>query len=254
MISEPELTGGPEDPVPEVISDADREPRPAGSAGPAGVPGRRAWVWGLGGVVVASAAWAGGLHAYDLHRHHGPDLHGYALGESPCAGDTLKPLTRALGATEFQAVSPAVVHLGPALDQIRCTISATSAIPHTGSGRYEAFVTVDLHKKTDPRAEFDDQRDLDTTDLVPVESTEPVPGLGDEAYLVTISDQTQELKVLHGGAVFTLTLTGYNSYSVSDDTLKSLPDGTAAVTDLGVFRPALVEAMRNVMKEQRGPS
>ena len=247
MISEPELTGGPEYPAPELLGADDPEPRPAG----AGRPGRRAWVWGLGGAVVASTAWAGGLHAYDLHRHHGPDLHGYVLGDSPCAGDTLQPLTRALGARDFQAVSPAVVHLGPALDQIRCTISAVSAIAGSGSPRYEAFVTVDLHKKTDPRPEFDDQRSLDTTDLVPVENTEAVPGLGDEAYLVTISDQTEELKVLHGGAVFTLTLTGYNGFTASGDGPRAPGGGAPAATDLGVFRPGLVEAMREVMKEQR---
>jgi hypothetical protein len=244
VISEPELTGGPEEPVPDVISDADREPRPAAT----GSGGRRPWIWGVGGLAVASAAWAVGLHASGLHHDSAPDLHGYALDGSPCAGATLKPLDDALKATQSQTVSPSVVHLGPALDQIRCTLSATSPNPGGGMVSYEAFVTVDLHKKTDPRPEFDDQHSLDSADLAPVEDTKAVPGLGDEAYLLTVSDETQELKVLHGGAVFTLTLTGYGNAPLAS---RNTPSAAGLSTaDPTAFQPALTRAMRNVMREQ----
>lgn len=260
MISEPELTGGSEEPEPDVISDADREPNRAARAGASvgvgagagtGLRDRRLWAWGLGGVLLASAVWAGGLRAYDAHHNGRPDMHGYVLGDSPCAGATLKPLTDALGVTDAQTVSPAAAHLGPALDQIRCTLSATAPIRQGGTASYEAFVTIDLHKRTDPHAEFEDQRGLDSANLAPAESTRPVPDLGDEAYLLTISEQTQELKVRHGGAVFTLTLTGYNTFTVSDDTVNALHGANLPSSDIGQFRPALVEAMRKVMAAQQ---
>lgn len=246
MISEPELSGGPDGPGPDVVGDVAE----ADGWGRALRGARRGWVWGVGGIVVASAAWAGGLQAYHAHHATGPDLHGYALGASPCAGSTLKPLTDALKTDDAQAVSPAAVHLGEALDQIRCTLSAASPLPHGGTARYEVFVTIDLHKQTDPKAEFEDQHDLNPVDISPVEATTTVPGLGDEAYLLTVSDQTRDLEVLDGGAVFTLTLTGYNKLPVSDDTLNALhtPDVSA---DVGRFQPAMVDAMREMMKEQK---
>ncbi|MEE4541268.1 hypothetical protein V2S66_04720 [Streptomyces sp. V4-01] len=245
MISEPELSGGPEGPGPDLAGDVAE----ADGWGQALRGGRRGWVWGLAGIVVASAGWAGGLQAYHSHHGSGPDMHGYALGASPCAGGTLSPLTDALELHDAQAVSPAAVHLGEALDQIRCTLSGASPLPHGGTARYEVFVTIDLHKRTDPKAEFEDQRDLNPSDISPVEATTTVPGLGDEAYLLTVSDQTRDLEVLHGGAVFTLTLTGYNRLPVSDDTVNALhtPDVSA---DVGRFQPAMVDAMRRVMKDQ----
>jgi hypothetical protein len=212
--------------------------------------GRTGWVWGVAGILVASAGWAGALNAYHSHHASAPDLHGYALGASPCAGATLKPLTDALQVDSAQSVSPAAVHLGEALDQIRCTLSAASPLPHGGTARYEVFVTIDLHKETDPKAEFDDLRELNPVDISPVEATTTVPGLGDEAFLLTVSDQTRDLEVLHGGAVFTLTLTGYNKLPVSDDTVGALHSPQDS-TDVGRFQPAMVDAMRNVMKDQR---
>ncbi|SHL25378.1 hypothetical protein [Actinacidiphila paucisporea] len=246
MISEPELTGGPDDGGAEVISDADRPPRWGGARV------RRPWVWGIGGVLVASAVWAGGLRAWAVQHDGRPDLHGYVLGDSPCAGSTLSPLTSALHATDTASVSPAAARLGPAIDQIRCTLSA--AVPGGGGGtdRFEVFVTIDLHKRTDPRAEFEDQAQVDGSDLTPVKSVRAVTGLGDEAVAQTLSRQSEELKVLHGGAVFTLTLTGYSTDYVSDDTLGALHGGPDHVaSDVGRFEPALVDAMRNVMKGQQ---
>jgi hypothetical protein len=208
-------------------------------------------------VVLASAVWSGGVQAYARHHGGGPDMHGYVLGDSPCAGRTLTPLTTALRATEAESVSPAAVHLGRALDQIRCTVSAAAPPPEgdTGMARYEVFVGIDLHKATEPRPDFDDQRGLDTTDLAPVDSVTSVPGLGDEAYLLAISAQTQELRVLHGGAVFTLTVTGYNSaaLTVSADDLNALHESEGgSATDMTRFQPALIASMRNVMAGQHG--
>jgi hypothetical protein len=210
---------------------------------------RRAWLWGITGALLASAAWGAGFSFYDEHDGGPPDLHGYALGESPCAGTTLAKLTGAMGVTDSEPVSPSAVHLGEALDQIRCTLFASAPLPRGGTARYEVSVSIDLHKQTDPRAEFEDQQELDPADLDPVEATTTVPGLGDEAFLLTVSDQTRRLEVLHGGAVFVLTLTGYNKLPVSDDTVSALHTGDAA-PDVGRFQPAMVEAMRTVMKAQ----
>ncbi|MFG1805085.1 hypothetical protein [Streptomyces sp. NPDC049040] len=244
MISEPELTGGPDAGGAEVISDADRKPRWGGM--------RRPWVWGVGGVVLASAVWAGGVRAWAAHHDGPPDLHGYLLGDSPCAGTTLEPLTRALRAVDVAAVSPAAARLGPALDQIRCTLSVNAPDGEGGMGYFQIFVTIDLHKRTDPRAEFEDQARVDSADLTPVKSVRRVAGLGDEAFAQTLSRQSEELKVLHGGAVFTLTLTGYSGDHVSEDTLGALHGGPRQVaSDVGRFESELVDAMRNVMKGQQ---
>ena len=245
MISEPELTGGPDEGGAEVISDAGRVPSPGGA--------RRPWVWAAGGAALACAVWAGGLRAWSAHHDGRPDLHGYVLGDSPCAGDTLTPLTDALEATESAPVSPSAARLGSALDQIRCTLAVVAAGARTD--HYEVFVTIDLHKRTDPRAEFDDQVRVDGEDLTPVSAAHRVPGLGDEAVAQTLSRQSEELKVLHGGAVFTLTLTGFPAADVSDDTLNALHGGArSAVPEVGRFEPELVGAMRNVMTSQHKPA
>ncbi len=289
MISEPELSGGSEGAEPEPAAQDARagaaEPdvaaaaaagrAPDGGEPQAGPPGaaaarradaadvvaggelpradrqsvRRAWLWGITGALLASAAWGAGFSFYEKHDGGPPDLHGYALGESPCAGTTLAELTGAMGVTDSEPVSPSAVHLGEALDQIRCTLFASAPLPRGGTARYEVSVSIDLHKQTDPRAEFEDQQELDPADLDPVEATTTVPGLGDEAFLLTVSDQTRRLEVLHGGAVFVLTLTGYNKLPVSDDTAAALHTDDA-VPDVGRFQPAMVEAMRTVMKTQ----
>ncbi|MEU6852906.1 hypothetical protein ABZ901_23635 [Actinacidiphila alni] len=246
MISEPELTGGLDEPAPaDIVTDDDPAPRRS----PFAALNRRVWAAGLGGVLIASAVWAGALYAAGPRRAGAPDMHGYVLHGSPCAALTLKPLTDALKATDTQTVSPAVVHLGPALDQIRCTIETTSPIPlRGGTARYEVVVSIDLHKATDPAAEFEDQRDLDTSDLVPVTTTESVPDLGDKAYLLTIDSGSQQLKVLHGGAVFTITLTGYDYLATS---VNGQQGDSGSTTDLRVYQPALIATVRNVMKGQK---
>ncbi|SDM68581.1 hypothetical protein [Actinacidiphila guanduensis] len=249
MISEPEMTGGFDTPGPDVIAGSgDPEDDPGPGRGRAGR--RRALAWGAAGAVLASAVWAGALRAYGHYHHGGPDLHGYVLGDSPCAGTTLAPLTTALGATDVSSVSPATARLGHALDQLRCTLAVSAPSRPAGTARYEIFVTVDLHRTTDPRAEFDDQRGLDSDTLTPAAATRPVPGLGDEAYLLTLGAQSEELKVRHGGAVFTLTLTGYNALSTAPGA-PAVPRGAAtAPADFDGYQDALVRAMRKVMAGQ----
>lgn len=246
MISEPELTGGPGEEPAEVIAD------PAAGA-LSGGPGRRPWVWAVGGAVVASALWGAGLRLWDAQHGGGPDLHGYVLGDSPCAGGTLGPLTSALHATDTAVIAPTAARLGKALDQARCTLEIYAPDPQTGSlDRFQVSVAIDLHKRTDPRREFEDQAGLDPQSLTPAVAVREVAGLGDEAVAQTVSRQREELHVLHGGAVFSLTLTGYVAGAVSEDTLGALHGGPrTAASDVARFEPAMVGAMRNVMKGQQ---
>lgn len=293
MISEPELSGDPDDPRPlDIVTgyagEWDAGPRPGygsgrpggrdrdqdwgqdrdlddglafeGPGGPGFGPGpgsdggprpaarvRPPWVWVLGGAVIASALWGGGLLAYDRGHTGAPALHGYALGESPCAGPVLKPLLDAVGASESQG-SPAITHRGPALDQVRCEYSADAPYAQGGTTTYTVSVSVDLHKKADPRVEFQDQVRLEGSSLSTAGTVVSVPGLGDEAYFLTRGDQGQELKLRHGGAVFDLTLIAYSDVNVSNDTLNGLGGGPYPLApDLTQYQPALIETVRNMM-------
>lgn len=244
MISEPELTGGPDEGGAEVLSDADRPPFRGGA--------RRPWVWAVGGAVLASAVWAGGLRLWSVQHGGQPDLHGYALGDSPCAGNALAPLTEALHASYANAVTPAAARIGPALDQIRCTLAVGSHRQGKWTDSYDILVSIDLHKRTDPRVEFDDQVKIDASDLTPVVRVRRVSGLGDKAIMQEIDQRTVELKVLHGGAVFTLALDDYAIGEVSQDTAGALHGGTGqAARGAARYESAMVEAMRNVMKAQQ---
>ncbi|MFI0718233.1 hypothetical protein [Streptomyces sp. NPDC021224] len=244
MISEPELTGGVEGEPAEVIGGGEDAPR-------SGAAGRRVWVWGVCGALVASALWGVGIRVWQARHDGRPDLHGYALGESPCTGGTMQPLLTALGATESAVVTPTDAHLGKAVDTARCTMELYAPDGSGGVDLFQLAVTVDLHKRTDPRGEFEDLAGVDPQTLAPGRDVHRVPGLGDEAVAQAL-DASEEIQVLHGGAVFTLTLTGYAGGAVSEDTRGALHGGPrTAASDVGQFEPALVGAMRNVMKGQQ---
>lgn len=246
MISEPELTGGVDGEPAEVIGGGEWE---AGAA--PGVRGRRAWVWAACGALAASAVWGVGVRVWQEWHDGRPDLHGYALRDSPCTSGTLEPLTSALGAKESAVVTPTDAHLGKAVDTARCTMELYAPDGSGGVDLFQVTVTVDLHKHTDPRGEFEDLAGIDPRTLAPAADVHRVAGLGDEAVAQT-TDRSTELRVLHGGAVFTLTLTGYAPGSVSEDTRGALHGGPrTASSDIGRFEPALVGAMRNVMKGQQ---
>ncbi|WP_031512329.1 hypothetical protein [Streptomyces sp. NRRL F-5123] len=245
MITEPELTDGADDEPGEVISGGEEEAPSRRAAG------RRAWVWGVCGALVASAVWGVGVRAWQARHDGRPDLHGYALGGSPCTGGTMKPLLTALGTTESAVVTPTDAHLGKAVDTARCTMELYAPDGSGGLDLYQLAVTVDLHKRNDPRGEFEDLAGVDPQTLAPAADVHRVAGLGDEA-VAQAMDRSEEIQVLHGGAVFTLTLTWYASGSVSEDTPEAVR-GTlqTAASDVGRFEPGLVGAMRNVMKGQQ---
>jgi hypothetical protein len=264
VISEPELTDGfARVPAPADPRDAAGRTRPAYGHDPGTTPGPppdlvagtgrepapprrmpRHWIWALGGALTASAVWAGGVAVWDP-AHHTPDLHGYHLTPNPCSGSDLTPLFAATPGHAFSA-DPADTLWGSALDRTRC--SAENLGEHKGGSTYQysATLSVELHKKTDPRPEFDDQH---RTVLSSVSRIETVRGLGDEAYLLHVEPGTLQLDVLDGGAVITL------AFSADADLpdVTPHPDGSdrPAPPDTGGYAPRMAAAVRNVMAEMK---
>ncbi|MEW1723554.1 hypothetical protein [Streptomyces sp. NPDC093109] len=250
MISEPELEGEePAAPVPRPRGDgAGTAPGPdAGSGtyetldaeGPPGAPARhRPWLWALGGAVVASAVWAGGLYAYD---RAGPDLRGYGVSRNLCLAAELPALADRIGKrTENKAGSDET----PAVDRAVCQVTLMPGGPSetkegSGPATY-ANVRIDYirHKKTDPAPEFE----ATLTELTPSGDGEPtvagVTGLGDRAYLVnTTPGVNARLRVLDGRAEFAIDV------SLGTVAVVSPVTGTGVDADLsGVFNLSDIEA------------
>ncbi|MFF3324625.1 hypothetical protein [Streptomyces sp. NPDC002889] len=261
MISEPELVGEEPFGAPEVLG-----PRPAGSAGAGaggaetvgdgdagqgGGPGgrrlpRQAWLWALGGAVVASAVWAGGVYAYGPKD---PDLGGYRAAKNLCKSAKLKALTSEIGAMNAPASHVSRRHV--AMDMASC--SADLGEPPGGSeepvevdGEYEfqgqpSYVEISyvLHKRTDPGPEFEATAVAEAS-LPDSEITKKrVNGLGEQAYFVGLKDDVgpPRLFVLDGQAVFTLGVSG----GYSDDGEK--------LTDLSGAEALMISDMRALMAE-----
>jgi hypothetical protein len=256
VITEPEMADEPDSVRPaDLVSDEDRRPLFGGLAK------RQPWVWAVGGIILASAVWAAVLHGTHYGRTAAPDLHGYRLGDSPCTAANMEPLTDSVSGGGILPNQPSI-RKGPALDELYCTL--TSSLP-TGGGWANAYVvevTVELHKKTDPRAEFTDTYnppvssptlgEVNGTYILPDPGavTRVYPGLGDLAY-VTTGKTHQALSVLYGGAVV----------SVSVDATKvwdgggALPTGTdgfpkgSTVVDITPLRPVLLQTVRHLMSQ-----
>ncbi|WP_455358701.1 hypothetical protein [Streptomyces sp. SYSU K21746] len=234
MISEPEMVGdfGP----PELSETV--EPPAAERDSP-----RRPWLWALGGAVVASAVWAGGLYAFGGAAERLPDTRGYQVDEQLCEKAKLSTLTAELGK---KIDSPlATVRKHAALDRANCTVPLLPAAADTEGFTidHEIWIGVELHKKTDPAAEFE-------ADLTPNEwygaaglKPEAVPGLGDQAFLVTEDDLSPPLlKVRDGGAVFTLQITVSVGFSGDAE-----PEGDYPEPDVSGLETLMIEDMRELM-------
>lgn len=249
MITELELTGDGEDdgdgdrPAPDVV---------AARGGPR-LPTPPLWLWGvLAGAVAASAVWgvllAAGIGPYHADR---PDLHGYRIDGSPCAGGTFAVLAKAVKATGSQSTPASIVH-GTAVDRAQCTYSATTSPAVGWTTAYTLDVSVDLHKLSDTRGEFEQERSFDTSSPAVADSSVAVPGLGDEAYALTFTGQAQELKVLRGGAVVTMRLTddtfwSGSGYGPGPDGISASATALPATPALPAFRPALTAAARTLL-------
>jgi hypothetical protein len=243
MISEPEMAGdfGAGE-TREVVGDFGREP--VGGLRPG-----RPWLWALGGVAVASALWAAALFLYGFGDRE-PDMHGYRLNEDPCPTLRLKAIGAAIAPKESTEEAAAGLLNHPALDQIQCFIHlqspAGAARPGKGwSFDYTVGITVALHKKTDPGAEFEAQRGVIDGGAYPEAKLEAVPNLGDKAYLL-IWDDGSELRVLEGGAVLSLRLHVVTQYE-SDDEGEGAAEDSPDIPDLAPYQSAVISDMRDVM-------
>lgn len=247
MISEPEMSG--EEPAPELTGDV---------IGDDGRPGRGLGWWHrnerrrigaalVAGVVLASTVWALVLRGTHYGRDAAPDLHGYRLGYDPCASATLEPLARHLPGSSLTGVPE--IRTGPALDHVTCDMH--DAVTH-GDGwatDYHVVLTIDLHKKTYQRSEFTNTYGYPELYVAPVSTpvVTPYRGLGDLAYLSAGADQS--LSVLHGGAVFTLSVGGINSWlkQGSPPTDRHGDPTRPLVADTSALRPALAQTLTKLM-------
>ncbi|WP_030692788.1 hypothetical protein [Streptomyces globisporus] len=189
MISEPELVGGVGFDAPEVLTEAP-PPRPPRA--------RRPWLWALGGAVLASAVWGGGLYAYQQRQDPGPDLGGYRDAADFCRTLKLKALEGVLGKAGQDGDGASIKD--PALFQAGCSI--TFGPPDKG---YSASITYTLHKKADPGPEFAPKTDQGG-------AAQPVGGLGEQAFFDQSGNDGAQLVVLDGQAEFELGIWAQYNY------------------------------------------
>ncbi|MGW4627784.1 hypothetical protein [Streptomyces rubiginosohelvolus] len=253
MISEPELVGEDEPgSSADVVSGFDAEQGAPSS-------GRRRWhgaLWGVAGALTASAVWAAAVFGYGIGGDGKPDARGYRVESGSCAAMELKELARALGKPEAETTTELDGIEHPALHRIRCTVDfpeselgerdgAAGAGWYTG---YQASLTAELHKETDPRPEFEASSTLTEIEGSGVERVERVPDLGDRAYLVIMDDSSMRLNVVEGGAVMTLALSASLSYNENEgESGEEMPDAPEEPEVLA-YQGHLINDMRDVMK------
>ncbi|CAM5228265.1 hypothetical protein [Streptomyces tanashiensis] len=219
MISEPELVGGVEFDAPEVLSEAP-PPRPPRA--------RRPWLWALGGAVLASAVWGGGLYAYGQKKEPGPDLGGYRTDVKLCEAAKLKALGGILGKRSADGDGPEMNE--PAVYEASC--SMVFGDPDAG---YSATVTYTLHKVMDPGHEFAARAKyygLGTS----------IGGLGEEAFFDDNGGEGGELRVLDGQVEIALSI--YRQYGTDAD---GKPLGEAKEVDLSGIDVPMTEDMLSLM-------
>ncbi|WP_235882729.1 hypothetical protein, partial [Streptomyces apricus] len=180
-------------------------PSPHGGKSSAG----RAVLWAAVGAVLASALWAGGILLLDPLGDD-PELAGYRARANLCSSVDYTALRAEYAEEDDSPTHNALKH--EAIDQSYCSIS----LKKTGSSSYsDAYLSVqmDLHKKTDPSAEFTalwseyHQRYEDY-------EVEKVSGYGDEAYLVT-EDTTTGSSTGGSRAVILAVRDGWMTYQMS---------------------------------------
>ncbi|MEU9119530.1 hypothetical protein AB0C96_06670 [Streptomyces sp. NPDC048506] len=205
-----------------------------GAPGGPDSPGRGAfgWLWAIGGAIAASAIWGSLLFATGgFSSEPSPDLAGYSYTSDLCADTSMTPFENAhfkakesSGTSAKDANPQHSASRQPSLDTMWCNISLQQE--NAGSPDYSStwlYSTVSLHKKADPTPEFaDSYRSYEKQDTSIGYKVESVPGLGDEAYLVTRNDQGGSsngayviLGVRDGWMTYQSTWAGYASSSSS---------------------------------------
>ncbi|QIP84874.1 hypothetical protein GLX30_13495 [Streptomyces sp. Tu 2975] len=258
MISEPEMVpegyfGAAELPQQRVAADdVVTEGQGQGPGGPRRA--RPAWLWALGGAVVASAVWAGGLY---VHATAEPDLGGYRESRNLCLDAELNALTAAIGERVDQGSAWRSTH--ESLDDVSCYIEMRPQgyeLPTDEDGNElgslpSVSVGYTLHKKTDPGPEFegmmaarhtavedtavDDAAVDDATGADGTTALRRVDGLGELAFVVRDSGGVT-LEVLDGQAVVSLSTTSDWDAETGEP-----------LTDVSDFEPMLVEDMRALL-------
>ncbi|MDX3183290.1 hypothetical protein PV334_18790 [Streptomyces sp. ME02-7008A-1] len=244
MISEPEMAG-------KLGAAGTREVMDGFAQDAAGGPRhRKPWLWGLGGMAMASVLWTAALSVHGPGDRR-PDMHGYRLDQDPCPSLRLKSLGAAIAPRTADRDLGTGLLQHAALDRIQCYIPLRSrAGEESAEGgwsiEYTVGIAVALHKETDPGVEFEAQRRVTDIGFEPEAKLETVPVLGDKAYLLTRDEGDTELRVLEGGAVLSLSLTAttlYESDGHGDDGAGDEPD----VPDPAPYQAAMISDMRDLM-------
>ncbi|MFD6970231.1 hypothetical protein [Streptomyces sp. NPDC059949] len=188
MIGEPELDGQWETRRPAEIA-SDGEPR----ARLRGLP----WWWVPVAVVATCAVWAGGLYAFG-DRLAEPEIR-YRVTENLCDQLEAPALAGMVGGLPQSTPHPGGRY--SALDWAQCGRDGGSA--QEGNG-LSLLAVVELHKKTDPAAEFEAGSRFGRMYGAPDGHWKAVPGLGEQAFIGTpgTTDDELMLRVRDGGAVF----------------------------------------------------
>ncbi|MGW2557681.1 hypothetical protein ACWCXB_00265 [Streptomyces sp. NPDC001514] len=238
MISEPELVGGVDFPAPhpaDVVAGRDDTPKPPRPPRP--------WLWAVGGAVLASAVWAGGLYAYE---RIGPDLGGYRVSRNLCKDAELKAVSaigkRSEGSPELDE--------HPALDDASCNFD----IEKTEELLYWVSVSYELHKETDPEPEFDALALPPSVYGENVEA-ERLAGIGERALLLTGEGGLGELHlvVLDGQAVVRIDLSAerlVETEGEGEGVVETTPD-PVNISDL---RTPVIEDMKALIARLKRPA
>ncbi|MCX4805459.1 hypothetical protein ACFWWM_25230 [Streptomyces sp. NPDC058682] len=199
MITDPELDGGWEPARPaEVVQD---------TVVPGARAPRRPWPWVAAAVVATSALWAGGLYAFS-DRTAEPEIR-YRVTDDLCGQFKAPALEGLLGG--LPNAVPEVGSRHPALDWAACTRGSDS---RASIRAFDAKAEVELHKKTDPGAEFALDTPVSRAYVYEGGTWESVPGLGEEALVTRPPDGIEtggglRLRVRDGGAVFTIDVSDF---------------------------------------------
>nr|WP_206325384.1 MULTISPECIES: hypothetical protein [unclassified Streptomyces] len=214
--------GAPYRTVEVLTEERERAPRPPRA--------RRPWLWALGGAVVASAVWGGGLYAYGQRAEPGPDLGGYKAPVELCELAELKALTTVLGKRSDSGGEPVVMD-DPAVYSTGCDVSfGPEDNGHQVSLRYT------LHKMTDPGPEFGPRAKhygLAT----------PIGGLGEQAFFDDNGGEGGQLHLLDGQAEIELHI--YRNYTLDDE---GMPIEEPEPVDLSGVDVPMTQDMLALMK------
>ncbi|MER5932871.1 hypothetical protein [Streptomyces sp. NPDC002054] len=245
MISEPELEGSSE--FPERPADT-VETAGAGTAGPEGERrSRPAWQPVLAGALAASVLWAGGLF-FVPDRDRRPPIR-YENPAALCEKVRAEALTRLVGNLRPQAREAERLH--ETAEVAWCALG-TAPTPQQESGgkpflSYDVTFTLELHKKADPAVEFDAGLEAEPFESLDAVEVAEVAGLGERALMYGAGPgRGPRLKVLDGGAVFTLETDWYVSGNDWDEGTKLPPDPEEAAVQAAMIADmrAAVAALR----------